>query len=231
VEIFPNVMSGMDAFLLVVQILIISGLLLAFIWLMILRTREIADKAPVVEAHVDHAPEAPAHAPEPVVAAPEPPPPPVAPTEPVAAATEAATEAHAEAAPSSNAAQAPNPSAEELESLKEKVRYLESRLMEYEIVQEEIGTLSQLRDENGRLKDELAKVQGGGAPSSAIPEAAVAVSPEAPAQSAAAEVPSTQEPSTPSPAAEPNPILESVSAGQIDTILQKLDEITTKPTT
>jgi len=45
---------------------------------------------------------------------------------------------------------------EERNELYEKVRHLESKLGEYEIVQEEIGTISDLKSENERLKKELA---------------------------------------------------------------------------
>jgi len=49
----------------------------------------------------------------------------------------------------------PNPLANENKGLKEKVRYLESKLLEYEILQEEIGTLSALKLENEQLKKQV----------------------------------------------------------------------------
>lgn len=49
--------------------------------------------------------------------------------------------------------------ADENKLLREKVRYLESKLLEYEILQEEIGTLSALKLENENLKQELNGIQ------------------------------------------------------------------------
>lgn len=60
-----------------------------------------------------------------------------------------------------NALQAENEASralgDENKTLIEKVRYLESKLLEYEILQEEIGTLSALKIENEKLKSELAQ--------------------------------------------------------------------------
>lgn len=44
-------------------------------------------------------------------------------------------------------------------ALLEKVKFLESKLLEYEILQEEIGSLSNLKTENEKLKKELLQVQ------------------------------------------------------------------------
>lgn len=57
-----------------------------------------------------------------------------------------------------NPAPAASASTHELE---EKIKYLESRLLEYEIVREEISGLSSLKSENERLKNELATLKGG----------------------------------------------------------------------
>lgn len=46
-------------------------------------------------------------------------------------------------------------SSEEVGPLKEKLAYLENKLLEYEIVQEEIGALGELKAENEKLKAEL----------------------------------------------------------------------------
>lgn len=48
---------------------------------------------------------------------------------------------------------------EEYEGLLQKVKFLESKLLEYEILQEEIGTLSSLKVENEKLKSELQVLQ------------------------------------------------------------------------
>lgn len=42
---------------------------------------------------------------------------------------------------------------------KEKVKYLEAKLLEYEILQEEIGSLSALKIENERLKEVVVRLQ------------------------------------------------------------------------
>lgn len=44
---------------------------------------------------------------------------------------------------------------DENKTLSEKIRFLESKLLEYEILQEEIGTLSALKIENEKLRSEL----------------------------------------------------------------------------
>ena len=54
----------------------------------------------------------------------------------------------------------PNPLEKETKALKEKVRYLESKLLEYEILQEEIGTLSALKLENEQLKKQVTDIAG-----------------------------------------------------------------------
>ncbi len=48
---------------------------------------------------------------------------------------------------------------EEYEGLQQKIKFLESKLLEYEILQEEIGTLSSLKVENEKLKSELQSLQ------------------------------------------------------------------------
>ena len=79
--------------------------------------------------------------------------------------------------------------------------------MEYEIVQEEISTLSALRVENEKLKEDLLKLQTGPRPESSAPAPTV-------------NAPAAALPETPPPA--------SVGEAQIDSILKKLDELTTK---
>ncbi len=63
-------------------------------------------------------------------------------------------------------------------ALEEKVKYLEQKLLEYEILQEEISTLSVLKNDNEKLKSQI--LQLGGAPASPKREA------PAPAPAAAA---------------------------------------------
>ena len=45
-------------------------------------------------------------------------------------------------------------------ALQEKVKFLESKLLEYEILQEEIGALSSLKVENEKLRKEFTELQG-----------------------------------------------------------------------
>lgn len=261
-ELFSDVITGPYAFLVTLQILIICGLLLAFVWLMIQRARDLAEKdAPgklaepaatvAAPAPVVAATPAAAMPPDPVVVAPpveapvvaapiaEAAPPPVVEASPVITEVSAPSPVQdtaapvvemaspvAPASPIAMESQATTPAtADEATALKDKVRYLESRLMEYEIVQEEISALSQLRVENEKLKEELLKAQGGKPPSVGAPPS----EPKPEATVGPRMTPPVQDPSGIPPAAQPNPVLSSVSSGQIDSILKKLDEITNKP--
>ena len=54
----------------------------------------------------------------------------------------------------------PNPAiAEENRSLKERIRFLEAKVLEYQILQEQMGSLPALRRENGDLKAELERLR------------------------------------------------------------------------
>ena len=82
---------------------------------------------------------------------------------------------------------------EELKALNDKIKDLESRLAEYEIISEDIADLSFFKEENRKLQDELAALRGGApapatpaesapadaAPSAETPAVEAAVSPEA----------------------------------------------------
>ncbi len=245
-DYFQDVIRGPYAFLLVVQVLIVAGLLLAIVWFLVERLRS----APVEESvgpavHAASADAANTAAPQVVAAAPAPPvsgaeavaaapvppvaasianaPPAPAPVvkpeaetvslaigEPMAPETSPVARPSNESASGSSTSVLPEEVAarkeevrvlnEESEMLRDKVKYLESRLMEYEIVQEEISSLSQLRVENEKLKEEILKAGGGAKPAE--------VAPLDPA----------------------NPVLDNVSEGQIDTILKKLDQLTATPT-
>lgn len=50
---------------------------------------------------------------------------------------------------------------EQNDQYSEKVKYLEQKLLEYEILQEEIGTLSQLKVENEKLKKRVLTMSAG----------------------------------------------------------------------
>lgn len=223
------------------QVLIIAGLLLSLVWFLIDRMKhapvEVEEKptapiagaeeqAPVVTAVAAGAPVLTEAAPPPQAA---PPAVPIAIGEPTAEGS-SANPSSSEAVPA--AATQSNPSAlsaeeaaakeqalaslnEESAGLKDKVKYLESRLMEYEIVQEEISSLGALREENEKLKSELFKLQGGSVAAKADVLVAATASPD---------VLAPAEPTIP-PSAEPSPSAQG--EGQIDNILKKLDELTT----
>lgn len=130
-EIFLNhVLQGAYAYVVVGLILVVSALSLLLIGLIIERTKEMASL--VTEQAV----------PVPMKAA--------EPEEPEWKTKFAALEAENESLKKSE---------KEKISLLEKVKYLESKLLEYEILQEEIGTLSTLKLENERLKSGLMQKQ------------------------------------------------------------------------
>ncbi len=190
-EYFKDVIQGPYPFILVFQVLIISGLLLSLVWLLILRVRATAVVTP-----------------QPSAAAPE--------------TDSAAHIAHPTVEPPASGAVNVG-GGEETKALQEKVKYLESRLLEYEVVQEEISTLGQLRAENEKLKQDILKFQAslGGAASepTKVTEAATAqasVTEVKPAESAASTA------STPSP--------ETASPDQLNAILKGLDDLTASAT-
>lgn len=102
-------------------------------------------------------------------------------------------------------------SAQEKEDLSGKIRDLEARLAEYEIISEDIADLSRYREENEELRKELDNVK------SAAPAAAPA--PAAPAPAPAA--PPPPEPVPEAPVAEAAPAEPSVGADLIDDELMK----------
>lgn len=55
-------------------------------------------------------------------------------------------------------------SEDDLKSLQMQVKDLEAKLAEYEIIEDDIANLTTYKEENARLKDEIARVKGGGAP-------------------------------------------------------------------
>lgn len=89
--------------------------------------------------------------------------------------------------------------------LEEKLKGLEARLAEYEIISEDIADLSFYKEENTRLQKELTAAKSGGAAAPAPPAAAAA--PAAPAQPA----PVVNEPPPPA-AVEPAPVVAAPAA-------------------
>lgn len=106
------------------------------------------------------------------------------------------TSAEQKASEASSAAPAAAPAAEgisaaEREELNGKLRDLEARLAEYEIISEDIADLSKYRDENDTLKKEIEALKAGGATSAAA----------APSSEPVVEAPKVEAAATPAPAA------------------------------
>ena len=78
------------------------------------------------------------------------------------AAAEAAAAAKVRAEVSAADADLLNSARAESDELRSKLEYLEGKLLEYEIVQEEIANLSSLKMENEKLREELVQMQRGG---------------------------------------------------------------------
>lgn len=64
---------------------------------------------------------------------------------------------------------------QETGALSSKIKELETKLAEYEILEDDIADLSLYKEENTRLRVELEKIKGGGAPSAAPPANAAPV--------------------------------------------------------
>lgn len=109
-------------------------------------------------------------------------------------------------------------SSQEKDELSGKVRDLEARLAEYEIISEDIADLSRYREENDQLKQQLDALKAGGANAAAAPTSA----PEAPKVEVAAAEPEPVAPPVeePTPSVEP-PAQESASSDLIDDELMK----------
>ncbi len=235
-EIFQDVLRGFYPFLLIFQILIVSGLVLTLIWFVIQRAKESSQAATAegnagakVSAQGDSAAvgtpqtagnalgepildSAPTALGEPILPFETPAAesaPTVQETVPVASGRSSSGESvpanlsgiTEELAAKEALLKSAN---EEGTQLKDKIRYLESRLMEYEIVQEEISALSTLRVENEKLKEDLLKFQGGRKPD---------------APTAASTPPSAAETSHSAEA-------EGTTQGQIESLLSKIDGLT-----
>lgn len=97
---------------------------------------------------------------------------------------------------------APAADDEEKKKLGDRVKDLEARLAEYEIISEDIADLSFYKEENGKLQKELEALRGGSAPAAAPSSAGSApAAPAAPADGAAA-APAAPEPPAETPPAE-----------------------------
>lgn len=147
-ELFLRAIQGAYAYLLIALILIVSGLFLSLLWLIVKRTKDVAEATSTAVLDTG------ALVATPVVADPS---------------AIAASSAELESVRTEN--QSLKAKIETLENeikgslgatdrakeLNEKVQFLESKLLEYEILQEEIGTLSSLKIENEQLKQRLVQ--------------------------------------------------------------------------
>lgn len=201
---FFNVLQGAYAYVVVGLILVVSVLSLVLIGLIIERTKEMASL--VTESAV---------------------PVPVRVEEP---------KALEELKTKLTALEAQNESLKKSEgektSLQEKVKYLESKLLEYEILQEEIGTLSTLKLENERLKSGL--MQKGAPPKEPVVATASAITTVPEVVEEAKREPKIMETAEPPPQA---PIVapkvsalkdapEKAAQDEIEDLLQQIDELT-----
>lgn len=120
----------------------------------------------------------------------------------------------AEAQASASAAPAPAAGGAD-PAMEAKLRDLEARLAEYEIISEDIADLSRYREENDKLKAELEalKAQGGSSAPPAAPVSQEPVAAAAPAPEPVPEIPA--EPETP-PA--PTPVEEEVAAPDLSAL-------------
>lgn len=163
VELFLRVIQGAYAYLLIALISIVSGLFLALLWLLVRRTKEAALAAGKETAIAVS-----------VVAPPPAPFPTAADTVLLDQLGNENNKLKGKIEQLESEIKTSSGSEEKAKQLNEKVAYLESKLIEYEILQEEIGTLSALKLENERLKQSIlnpgfeAQVQSPPATPSAI---------------------------------------------------------------
>lgn len=146
VELFLRVVQGAYAYLLICLILIVTGLFLSLLWLIVKRTKEAGTFA-LAGATLDG----------PVV------------TAPVDAILPQIDTAELESLHKENQKlkdkvqvleeeiKNSGSAGDRAKELNDKVQYLESKLLEYEILQEEIGNLSTLKIENEQLKQKLVE--------------------------------------------------------------------------
>jgi hypothetical protein len=106
----------------------------------------------------------------------------------------------------------PSSAAADADKLGARIKELEARLAEYEILEDDIADLSLYKEENVRLKAELEKLKGGGAMPASAPAPAAAAQSEAIVAEFAQAV--SQDPS---PAAGPAPAAEAVKMSIPDT--------------
>lgn len=135
-----------------------------------------------------------------------------------------AAEAAVAAPAAAGGAEAGGMSAAEKEEMNGKLRDLEARLAEYEIISEDIADLSRYREENDNLKKELEALKAGGAqPAAAAPaaEPVVEAAPEPEPEPTPSE-PVSVEPPVQADAATPDAPAEPAATGGADLIDDEL---------
>jgi len=202
-EIFLRLVQGSYAYLLVFQILVVTGLVLALIGLVVRRTRE---------AHAPRNADGTAMAPQTIVV-----------TAPNAADEAKIVELESKLKIAEEEVKQLKSSTGDVKTMKEKIKYLESKLLEYEILQEEIGTLSALKVENEQLKQQIQANKT--APKQRPLEREILVEPDAPtavpAMTVFFDAPATADPATAGSAQESG---EAAATG-LENLLQQIDSL------
>jgi len=135
--ILQALQTGSYAYLLIAQILIVTGLGLTLIWFLLKRTQQSALAGPIDFDEMDEMSEKPK---EPTVAASDP---------------AEVTMLKAKISAMETEHQGISEINDQLENLKNYNKELNTQLGEYEILQEEIGELTRIKEENARLREEL----------------------------------------------------------------------------
>ncbi len=198
---FIQGLPGSYAYLLVLQIVIVSTLLLFLLWLIARRLREVPETEPQTVVVPDEAI--------------------------LRLSREQASkieQLESQVAELDKGGAGVAQAAEKSKALEDKVRYLEQKLLEYEILQEEISSLSVLKIENEKLKAQI--LQLGGAPS---PRSAPA-SERAPSTASSPLSVSLDAPGLKAFDDEPEAVEKASALGQdeIDGLIEKIDKLSSK---
>lgn len=170
-ELFLRVVQGAYAYLLICLILIVTGLFLSLLWLIVKRTKEAGNFAMATAGLAGETVTAPVDSILPQIDSAE-----------LDSLQKENQKLKDKISVLEDDIKNSSGAGDRAKELNEKVQYLESKLLEYEILQEEIGNLSSLKIENEQLKQKLVESgvslsdTGSGAQEPATPEA---VAPEA----------------------------------------------------
>lgn len=199
---FIQGLPGSYAYLLVLQIVIVSALLLFLLWLIARRLRELPETEPR-SAEVPH--------------------------DVIRLSREQASkieQLEAQVAELDRGGAGLVQAAEKNKALEDKVRYLEQKLLEYEILQEEISTLSVLKVENEKLKVQVLSLGG-----ASVPRSTPAPAAEKPASAAVSPLSVSLDPPGLKPFEdEPEAVEKATTMGQdeIDGLIAKIDKLSSK---